>query len=589
MYIEPNTTIQFMRGVPLDPSNDHQVIFNSINDQSDAFSLKIKPGMSFTHQYYQRVNRNTLRVHTSAYNLYDCNYLRFRNESHGNKWFYAFVTQVDYINESVTEVTYQLDIFQTWMFNFNLQQCFVERQHQETDNIGDNLQGEPILTGEYELSSYYRIQHDMNDCLIVAGFIPITLLSSNHGQLVDGVFSGLKLLAFERDDGATSRGGIRDLNALINSLALKPDNMVYMFLCPRTMLESRLNIVDYDDSIRCYEISSSMKGLTGTTDKNYKGEFFTLRGTEDFGKINDVSFVPKNKKLYTYPFNYFGVMTPDGNEMKLRYEFFTELKPVLRLESSVNLPVKVSVRPTNYKGAKSDSVGETMSTGFVGQQLLLQGYPMCSWRSDTFLAWVAQSALPTVTNLASNLLGNKLAANLQTNLINNRPENQAFQNGIPSSMVGNQLDKYRADTKAVQMQKEIADKQVALRTATSVAMGANNALISNGVSDGVVDNGNVNVSNGSQQIFTYRAHCMPERARSIDDFFTMFGYAQNRILVPNMKARPHWTYIKTTNCEANGNMPADDIEAIKSLFNNGITIWRNIDEVGDYTLDNSPV
>ena len=38
-----------------------------------------------------------------------------------------------------------------------------------------------------------------------------------------------------------------------------------------------------------------------------------------------------------------------------------------------------------------------------------------------------------------------------------------------------------------------------------------------------------------------------------------------------------------------GDLPAKDAEAIINIFDNGITFWNNIDEVGNYSLDNTVV
>ena len=90
--------------------------------------------------------------------------------------------------------------------------------------------------------------------------------------------------------------------------------------------------------------------------------------------------------------------------------------------------------------------------------------------------------------------------------------------------------------------------------------------------------------------FTYVQRSIKgEYAKMIDDYFTMFGYKINRMGVPNRKARPHWTFIKTTNFQLIGSIPADDAQTIADLYNAGITWWRNGDEIGNYNLNNSPV
>ena len=84
-------------------------------------------------------------------------------------------------------------------------------------------------------------------------------------------------------------------------------------------------------------------------------------------------------------------------------------------------------------------------------------------------------------------------------------------------------------------------------------------------------------------------HVQPEIAKSIDDYFTMFGYATKQVKVPNINVRPHWTYTKTIDCNViSNNCNNNDITAIKNIFNSGITFWKNASEIGNYSLDNSP-
>ena len=76
-------------------------------------------------------------------------------------------------------------------------------------------------------------------------------------------------------------------------------------------------------------------------------------------------------------------------------------------------------------------------------------------------------------------------------------------------------------------------------------------------------------------------------AEQIDNYFSVYGYKVNTLKVPTVRNRSHWTYIKTVQCTIEGNMPSDDIANIERIVDNGITFWRNISEVGDYSLDNT--
>ena len=78
-------------------------------------------------------------------------------------------------------------------------------------------------------------------------------------------------------------------------------------------------------------------------------------------------------------------------------------------------------------------------------------------------------------------------------------------------------------------------------------------------------------------------------AQIVDDYFDMFGYAQNRVKVPAIRTRDHWNYIKTNglNMSFTTGIPADYVVKIKAIHDQGVTYWKNHAEIGNYALTNS--
>ena len=74
----------------------------------------------------------------------------------------------------------------------------------------------------------------------------------------------------------------------------------------------------------------------------------------------------------------------------------------------------------------------------------------------------------------------------------------------------------------------------------------------------------------------------------LDSYFDMFGYAIKQHGVPNMNARPNWTFVKTIGCNVGGAIPADDASVIEAIFDNGIRFWKNHNNIGNYSLNNAP-
>lgn len=73
----------------------------------------------------------------------------YQNENYTNKWFYAFITNMRYVNDNMTEITIETDVFQTWQFNINYKKMFVEREHVNDDTIGLHTVPENVELGDY--------------------------------------------------------------------------------------------------------------------------------------------------------------------------------------------------------------------------------------------------------------------------------------------------------------------------------------------------------------------------------------------------------------------------------------------------------
>lgn len=85
-------------------------------------------------------------------------------------------------------------------------------------------------------------------------------------------------------------------------------------------------------------------------------------------------------------------------------------------------------------------------------------------------------------------------------------------------------------------------------------------------------------------LYVYRP--TDEYKQKLEQIWNMRGYATNAIDYPNLKSKNSWNYIQTVKCNIKGtNIDPSDLEKIKRVFNNGITLWHN-KNVGDYTQFN---
>lgn len=157
MFIQPNTDVRLLSNVPLDNTYKDTIFFNSKEEQTAHFltyGSRVFGGLT-----YQRVNSNKIRVQAPADALYYYNYLLFRNTAYGDRVFYAFITAINYINDATTEIEYEIDVMQTWMFDYTLMPSYVIRETSATDNAGDNIASESVDTGAFKCTSMVGSDH----------------------------------------------------------------------------------------------------------------------------------------------------------------------------------------------------------------------------------------------------------------------------------------------------------------------------------------------------------------------------------------------------------------------------------------------
>lgn len=517
MYIVPNTNVKILHNVPLENTYDHTLYFANATAQYNYFASMVKKNcVNYT---YQRVNKGTMRIEGKADNYYDCNYLMFQNTSFGTKWFYAFINSVEYINNETTEITFEIDVIQTWLFDAHVEECFIERQHSLSDAIGDNIVPETLNCGEYVFNEYEPVLQ-MTDMLVCLAIVDTDGESS--GTLYDGIYGSAELYVYDSTDTT-------GINAKINEYTQKPDSIISMYMLPKI--------------------------LVGTIPNNHKLPY----GANGFKRIiqkpivtkNDTldGYLPKNGKMYTYPYNFYHVDNASGSDLSLRYEFFDNNQPVVEISGTVTQPVIVSLRPDSYKGVPSYSeLGGY--TSLNNESIQLNSYPMCSWNVDAYQAWIAQNSVPIALNTISQVGQMAISS---TYSVHPEASVVAGSIGIVSNLLG---QFYQASIQA-------------------------------DMSKGNFNNGGVNTAIGKQQFYGGRCSVSYQYAKMIDDFFTMYGYAVKSIGRINTHARPHWNYVKTVGCVLSGSVPSDDTRKIVSIYDRGITFWRNANEVGNYELDNS--
>lgn len=518
MYIEPNTTIHILKDCPLDNTYDHTLYFGFESEQESYFKSLTK--YTLDRHSYQRQTNNFMRVEIKADNLFDCNYMMFQNQNFGSKWFYAFIKNVTYVNNVTAMIEYELDPMQTWYFDYNLGQCFVEREHTLTDEIGGNIVEEGVSIGDYLIKTEsLDLWGKTLDIIVLASFDKNFEDTEPAGY--NGFFSGLYANRFSNDaDGRSEARTFISQAAEKNKL----DGIVGVGVMPNRFY-SDAGILPTDGQIQYVDKTLSKKYPNKRKD----------------GKP------PKNNKLHVYPYNCLEVTNNVNDSRIYKYEFFGDTGCDFRVYGETGLNPSVMLVPSNYKGTFLN----------FPEAITLNAFPLLPWNGDSYKAWLAQTSSSNSLTALSTVAGLTVTAGVA-----------ALNPVAGAAMLAGAYV-----SSGTQIAQLLAERDVQSKKANIPHNSQGNYILA---------------GTGKSDYLAVYKYLTPDYVTIIDDYFSMFGYACKRVKIPNRNARPHWTYTKTSNCVITGSLPSDDANKICSIYNNGITFWKNGNEVGDYTLDNSP-
>lgn len=636
MYIQPSTEIHILQNIPLNKSYEHTVFYKDAQTQATEF-LKFEKYM-LTDYSYQRANIGTLRVELKYENLYNCNYLMFKNNAFENKWFYAFITGVSYVSNEVSEIYYEIDVMQTWCYDYTFLKTFIDRQHSATDALYENTQPEGLELGcVYGIVERVKL-YPMN----VSGDAYFLILATTTP---DGRHPTPKVVHDSLFGLYTHVGNIDDsidtLKTFINN-GLE-SNIVAIYSCPP------------DNQL--------------TMDGGYSRP-------QSIG-----AYHPRNYKLFTYPYSFLCAYNGLGQELELHFENFRDANG--NPQSDFKYEYSFRVLTTQLPQPQSNLLVKDY-LGYGGYQfqyytLTYNVFPTGAFSGDTFKVWLAQnkntysasmnaigntydtnqriisnnytmaslSASTALSNSgisANTALANANASN-QTALAINESNRQfgQVQNGVNGigGVIGNTLSgniggavnsalnmglsMYGTDLSAsntastlatdlANTNRSVGASQTIARNSYSVAMkNASMSEVNANLSNlnayqnataqlvakkqdimhhpsnlhGALMNDSWNAWTKRVGFTIYEKFIKREYAEKIDEYFDKYGYAQNTAYVPKRLNRKHYTYLKTVGCNIVGKMNNNDILTIKGIYDNGITTWDTLQNVGHYEIDNS--
>ena len=234
MASDKATTLRMLSGVPLDKSYEHTIYWESKTAQEYGFFSKVKK--SYSDLSYQRVGKGQIRIQENVGELYSCNYMMFKNPSFGNKWFYAFVDKIEYVNDVTTDVFYTIDNLQSWWGSWKPDACWIERQTPGADIVGENLQPEPVALGNYVHKHPTRLSpgDDWRLVVVNTGKQATAGITVADPVVQSGVVQYAEVLIADPSD----RNSLTAIKTRLDTLAIfnNPDAVVSMYMAPKDLI-----------------------------------------------------------------------------------------------------------------------------------------------------------------------------------------------------------------------------------------------------------------------------------------------------------------------------------------------------------------
>lgn len=546
MAITPTGQI-ILLNVPIEIDNKNQLTFSSESTQYTYFLSRKVSSFEYSDCSYLRKD-SILKVPAHIDNLYNVNYLMYRNRNFSSKWFYAFITKKEYVSDNCTALTIKTDCYQTWQFNIDIKPSFVVREMLSTsdDVVGANVLPENLQLGEYVCNKFDKLLHNGDSALNTNTDLSIVVAAtldtsgsgfSDVGTQVDGIFQGVNYFCFHnRTGGVSDTSGIEALNVFLRDYATqgKLDYIQSIFMIPSFACQGAEDRQDHKYVGSNLVYNKYVNAPSHSDNKNMDFSLTTIDG-----------YTPKNQKLKTYPFAYLLVSNCSGTDVPYRFEDFytitdnvkTIVTPSFRVQSCMTPSGSIRMLPLNYKGQETNAV-EGMNLG---------KFPVCSWTGDSYTNWLTQNGVNIGLSVAGSLLST----------------GSAVATGNPIGVAGGILGV--ANTLGEIHKESIAPLQ----------------------SEGNINCGDVVTASG-QNDFRFQVMTIKSQfAKIIDEYFSTYGYSTNRVKVPNTNNRSNWNYVETRNIDITGKAPQEDVQEIKNMFDNGVTLWHNPNTFGDYSQSNT--
>lgn len=345
-------SIVHLCSTPLERDYKNQLYFKTRTAQETYFLSTVVH--TYTGLTYQRAD-NIIRVESVIDDLYDCNYVMYKNSNYGDRWFYAFITDMQYVNPNLTYVTIETDVIQTWLLDTTIMDSFVVREHVSNDAIGANTQPESVELGPYiKTAISFANLSPVDYYLFSTEVLPVEGVSWHPPGQYGGSHISCYWIKFD----------IEQLKSIIDNAAQvgKENAIISIFAFPQNAV-----LTDYS----CIANIGTVAPRT-------------------------LEYSPKNNKLYTYPYCAL-LLEGSGVSVELRYELLKSQALTCFLSFGPNT---TAIAFPDYASGSNIADIRDFEHGVE-----ITGWPVLPWVGNYYQNWIAYNGPKMLINMGSTMIG----------------------------------------------------------------------------------------------------------------------------------------------------------------------------------------
>jgi len=540
MVFAPDGDLYLLRGIPFTNSYENTVDFTNATEQYNYFISKVGE----TLQDYTYIRKDaTIKVGLNVELLHALNYVMYRNNS-GTKWIYAFITAKHYINDNNTELEIATDVMQTYAFDYTIQDSFVEREHQERwSGVGEpvyNLMEENLTLGdEYIKEHSQEVIDESNYYLVVStenldGVADDPRPASPYDDPVPVQDYPTPFHYYVVPKEENTSAGVMGIQRFCQTLAGRLEIIsvsLIKYITFNLPVLPTIAIASGDPVI--YVLRAKTDAITTVGFPKDKFAGVNLPTSFGLGRVRDHKY---ESKLLTDPYLYNILTDHMGAPLLLKNEYLNGNN--IQFSVTQGLSHQIKTRKFVSSGYLGESDGKEQ--GSVDTRI--NDLPTLNYEYLNYmLTQKAQATTGIALSVASAGAGMAVGA---------------FTGGLGLALAtGNSLSAISSIAQELAKQKDLK------QTPDSVRAQGNNITF-----DLAEDNTALN-------FIRYGVH--PDIKKVVGDYFAMYGYKCGEVKRPAMRTRYYYNYIKTIGANVAGDMDVNDLNQIRGIFDQGITIWHN--------------